>query len=367
MKVSNNSNALSHNQIAEAIATLGADMTVLVEGEMGIGKTTILKMLGKMFPSYTLIYCDCTTKDMGDLMVPMFDKIEYKDGRQVSVVRFALNEEFGMHVDGPCIVMLDEIGKANPSVKAAMTRFMLEGVMGNVAKHPDTIVFATTNLSAENVGDMLQGHQRNRIVPVRLRKPDNLEWIGWAIDNDVDTSILAWAKDTPEMFHSFEQYENPKENEYINHPHAKRAAFVTPRSLVTASKILKKRDVLDDVTIQAMLGGAIGTFAASKLMAYVTLSDQLPSIDSIKADPNSAKVPTAPGAIMMVVYRALLTIERDWVNSWMVYMDRLSQEAQAVFVNNARKEDYSRQATVANTKAFQDWCFANGYVFSKDK
>jgi len=367
MKVSYNLNALNHNQTAEAIAALGPVMTVLVEGEMGVGKTTLLYLLGKMFPTYTLIYCDCTVLDMGDVMVPMFDKITRSDNGEVSVVRFAINEAMGMHIDGPCIVMLDELGKANPSVKAALTRFMNEGVLGNVRKHEDTIVFATTNLGAENVGDILQAHQLDRVIPVRLRKPDNLEWIEWGIDNDIDTSILAWAKDTPEMFHSFEQYDNPTENEYINHPKAKRKAFVTPRSLAKASDILKQRDVLDDATVQALLCGAIGTFAANKLMAYVTLADQLPSIDSIKSDPNSAKVPTAPGAIMMVVYRALLTIERDWVGNWMTYMNRLSQEAQAVFVNNVRKKDYSRLGTVANTKAFGDWCMANGYVFSDDK
>jgi energy-coupling factor transporter ATP-binding protein EcfA2 len=82
--------ALNHEQAVNAVLAFGKKRTVLIEGEMGIGKSSILNMLAERLPDHTPIYFDCTTRDLGDLMVPMFDKIG-DDG----VVKFAYNEELG--------------------------------------------------------------------------------------------------------------------------------------------------------------------------------------------------------------------------------------------------------------------------------
>jgi len=178
--------------------------------------------------------------------------------------------------------------------------------------------------------------------------------------------ILAWTKDTPQLFHSFKDCK-PEENPYINHPQAQRASFVSPRSLEKASNILKQRDQIDTTTLTASLIGTIGERGALDLMAYVALGDQLPSPDSIKNDPMNAKVPTAAGAVCMVVYRSLATMERSWVKQWMTYLNRLNKEAQGLFVNGARAKGYSKQDVVTQSKEFQDWCLANNFLFSADK
>ena len=49
--------------------------------------------------------------------------------------------------------------------------------------------------------------------------------------------------------------------------------------------------------------GTIGDRGAMDLMAFVTLADQLPSLQSIKDNPKSAKVPDSAAAVCMVVYR----------------------------------------------------------------
>ena len=57
-------------------------------------------------------------------------------------------------------------------------------------------------------------------------------------------------------------------------------------------------------------------------------------------------MPTSAGAVMMVVYKVLSTLERDWVDQWMTYMLRLSKEAQGVFANGVRGKKYTKQAMV---------------------
>jgi len=352
--------ALSIKQCAQLIATIGKFNTVLVQGEMGIGKTAILWVLAKMFPDHLPIYFDGTTKDVGDMAIPMFASIG-EDG----VVRYATNEELGLHLGKPVILMIDEFGKCLPSVKNALAQLILERSLFGKKLHEDSFVFATTNLAVEGLGDLLPAHIRNRITTVTMRKSDNMEAIEYGIEHNFEPALLAWYKDTPQLFHSFQDYNSPNENPYINDPRdPSRIACFTPRSGEKANNILKQRDFIDDATLTASLMGTIGARGALDLMAYVQLSDQMPSPEDIKTDPTNAKIPTSPGAVCMVVYRALSIMDRESIKPWMVYLNRLPKEVQGLFVNGVRVKDYSKRDIVVTTKEYQEWCLANNYAIS---
>jgi hypothetical protein len=108
---------------------------------------------------------------------------------------------------------------------------------------------------------------------ITSRKPSNMEWIEWGVNNGVDHTLLGWCKDNPQLFHSFEDVKDPEQNPYIYHPKQQRTAFVTPRSLEAASDWLKSRDGMDDQTMTALLMGTLGERGAMDLMAFVKLSD----------------------------------------------------------------------------------------------
>lgn len=352
--------SLNYDQTIDAISAIGQKRSVLVEGHMGTGKSSMLKAMKEKFPSHEVCYFDCTTKDLGDLMVPAIGEV---DGES-AYVRFVPNEELGIHLNKPVILMFDELGKANPAVKQGVRRWLLE----RPGMHPDSIVFATTNLGGEGVGDLMVAHQRNAITTLRMRKPDNMEWLEWAINNNIDPIIMGWVKDTPQLFHSFEEYENnPDDNPYIYHPRAARSQFVTGRSLEAASDWLKARDGIDNHTLTSALIGTIGDRAAMDLMAFITLADQLPSLEDIKNNPQVAMVPTSAAAVCMVVYRTLAVIEKEWMDAWMVYMERLDTEAQGLFANGVRSDKYPKRSTVMKNKLFGMWAVKNNYMFSADK
>lgn len=353
--------ALSLDQIENAIRLGGNKRTILVQGHMGTGKSSLLKALAKALPDHTPCYFDCTTKDLGDITIPSLQTID-----EQGFVRYVPNEELGLHLKKPLILMIDEYGKANPAVKNAMLKLMLEREMCSTKFRG--LLFATTNLGAEGVGDLLPPHARNRITVVTSRKPSNMEWIEWGINNGIDHTLLGWCKDNPQLFASFEDYvKNPDDNPYIYHPKSARTAFVTPRSLEAASDWLKIRAGMDDQTMTAMLMGTIGERGAMDLMAFVKLADQLPSLDSIKKDPMQAKVPESAAAVCMIVYRTLASIERDWIDPWMDYMVRLDREAQGLFANGVRNPNYSKQSVVMTNKKFTAWATANNYMFAGEK
>jgi len=355
--------ALNLDQIATAIRTGGNKRTILVQGHMGTGKSSLLNTLADEMKTHTACYFDCTTKDLGDITIPNIAKMDDDTG----YVSYLTNEELGVHLDKPIILMIDEYGKANPAVKNAMLRLMLERKIGSYELHPDSLVFATTNLGAEGVGDLLPPHARNRITVITMRKPDNIEWIEWGINNGVDHTLLGWCKDNPQLFASFEDVKDPDENPYIYHPQAQRTAFFTPRSAEAASDWLKERENYDDQTLTGLLMGTIGERGAMDLMAFVKLADQLPSLESIKKDPKNAKVPESASAVCMVVYRTLASLEKDWVGAWMDYMVRLDKEAQGMFANGVRAPKYSKQSMVMTDRKFTDWAMQNNYMFAADK
>ena len=365
--MSNNNTAIqmyaqSIDQVTNAIKHGGHLRTMLVQGHMGTGKSSILSTLAKELPTHTPCYFDCTTKDLGDITIPKLNKLGEED-----YVSFATNEELGVHLNKPIILMIDEYGKSNPSVKNAMLRLMLERKIGSYALHKDSIVFATTNLGQEGVGDLLPPHSRNRITIVTMKKPTNMEWIEWGINNGIDATLLGWCKDNPQLFQSFEDVKNPEDNPYVYNPKLQQTSFVTPRSLESCSDWLKSREHLDDHTLTSVLMGTIGERGAMDLMAFVKLADQLPTLESIKKEPKTAKIPTSASAVCMVVYRTLASIERDWVNEWMDYLVRLDKEAQGLFANGVRVPKYAKQSLVMTNKKFTEWAMQNNYMFASDK
>ena len=354
--------ALNLDQVTNGIKQGGNKRTVLVQGDMGNAKTSILNVLAKELPTHKASYFDATTKDLGDIMIPKIDINGDKN-----FVTFATHEELGAHLSGPIILMLDEFGKANPSVKNALLRVILERKIGSYELHPDSIVFATTNKGSEGVGDLLPPHARNRMTVIQMRKINQEEWIDWGINNGVDATILGWAKDNPQIFHSFEDVKNPDDNPYIFHPNQQRPSFVTPRSLEAASDWVKLRDTMDDTTLTGFLMGTIGERGAMDLMAFVKLADQMPRRDDILKDPKNAKIPTSASAVVMVVFRSLASMSKDYINPFMEYLVRLDQEAQGMFANGVRNPKYHAQQLVMTNKKFTDWAMQNNYMFSADK
>jgi hypothetical protein len=337
-------------------------VTVIGQGEPGIGKSSMLKVLAKQYPEYAIAYIDCTLLDLGDFALPYTEVVENGLTGVNKVTKFAPNARFKMHEGKPVIVMLDEIGKAMKAVKNVLLTLMLEHRIGDHYLPEGSIVFGTTNLMSDGVGDMLEAHARNRVCLVTVRKPDADEWIEWAIGNDVDPTIIAWVKQFPHALASYTDL-SQKENVYIFNPtRAGSGAVVTPRSLEKASFIAKQRSELGDALTISLLTGTIGESAARDMQAFFTVVDKLPSWDAILNDPKNAKLPEDTVAKCILVFSAVTRVSKDTLDKWMHYLKRMDKEWQALFATSVMKSSDKQSFCVMN-KEFKDWALENQWLF----
>jgi hypothetical protein len=246
----------------------------------------------------------------------------------------------------------------------ACLRLMLERQLGVYSLPEGSIVFATTNLAVEGIGDNLPPHARNRITVVKVAKPNAEEWIeNYALDNGVLPEVILAVKQFPQMLQSFEDVTDPKDNEYINDPRMPRPAFVTHRSLEKASNILRDTKGMADTIISHALIGTIGARATYDMMAMVRLANDLPDWESIIKSPETTRVPDSPSAVCMLVYSAVQRIEKDSVNGWVKYMSRISKEAQGLFATSVMRT--KKASTVGTSKEFIKWATDNNYLFAR--
>jgi len=360
--------SLNFDQCHDLALAIGPKRTVLFQGCMGIGKSALYHSLCAALPDHVGVLIDGTTMvDSADLFMI---SIEGKEFERVPLKR--LNMLGGK----PIILFVDELGKMSRSAQLATRRLLLERAFDDYELPKGSIAVATTNLAGENVGDLLPAHARNSMLIVNMANPTAKEWVNnFAISNGIHEACISYVLENPQVFHSFMDYEDPNENQHIFHPRANRESFCSHRAMHMASDVLKERDHMDNKTLHAALIGAIGQYTANDMMAHIALCDQIPKRADIHSNPMTAVVPTDPAAICMVVYRELVTIEREHVTAWMQYMGRLSKEAQGLFINGIRdlvsnnktrtaKGEERHQAVCQNAE-YRTWCHANGYMIAQ--
>lgn len=336
---------------AKNLIVTNPDTRFMLRGEPGIGKSWMLEEIANSM-GYGYAYIDVPNLDLGDIAMPVID-------HDTKTTRYYPNARFGLHTGKPMVIMLDEFSKGAEPVKH-MLHPMLEKAnprLGDLSISKENIVFLTGNLATDGVGDSMKAHTLNRIVPITVQKPDAEQWLAWAIPNGVEPEVCAWVNQFP---HVLASYTDPaqSENPYIFNPKRAQAAFVSPRSLVTASNIVRSRHQNDNDSVIAALIGSIGESGARDMQAYLEFSDQLPTWEQTINNPTTTKIPTDPGACAIVVFGAISRIEKDTITPFMQYVERMSAEWQAVFAINLSKAK-AKQQIAFSCKAFADWVAKN--------
>ena len=322
-------------QATSLVQTCGHTNTFLLRGQPGIGKSSILHTLARHMPDYHPCYVDCANLDLGDLGLPIIDR-----DTPIPTTAYAPNVRFGVHQPRPTLLMLDELGKASRPVLNMLLPTLLERRLADRPLPVGSIVFATTNLDTDGVGDNLPAHAHNRMTVIPIANPTAEEWISWATNSTPHTphaaiapEVLAFAQQYPHVFECYA--DNPEtKNPYIFNPlTGNTRAFCSPRSLAHASHIITHRQTLGEALLPA-LAGTIGESAARDMDALLRLSDKLPTTDEIAANPETTRLPTDAAAHFILAFALAQEAKPDNLTAFMTYVNRWeSFEAVALFVS----------------------------------
>jgi hypothetical protein len=171
---------LSVTNIVAAMQALPASQSVMIRGDRGIGKSSILgkqmahwlgEKLGRSGPVPTLDY-RLGQRTPGDVIgMPVI-----KDGTTV----FAPPAEMKRACHEPCVMFFDELNRGQDEVMQAVFQVCLDRVLPDgTPLHPETRVYAAINLGGPFTVQRLDPALLDRFWTAdMLLKPE--EWLAWA-------------------------------------------------------------------------------------------------------------------------------------------------------------------------------------------
>jgi hypothetical protein len=319
--------SVSIEEAKTAIKTVGKQITPIIVGQPGIGKSSILKMLEQEMGTdeYDFIYVDCPVKDMMDVAASI-------PNHETKSLEYYVSSLFKLGNGKKKVIMLDEFMKAPKLLQIIFTRMILERTVGDEPLPEGSIVFATSNNASDGVGDAMLGHVGNRVCKIHMRNPSADEFNVWASANGIARPIRAWAAMNPRAFYSYTDG-GQEDNPFIFKPSNTAQQCVTPRSLAKSSPIVMNRDALGEHLMMAMLAGTIGEAAAKSMAAFIALEHKVVMFKDVVKSPTTVKVPEDVSAQVMMLFEAVDCIEtQDDLNKYMQFVNRIpSSEVQSIF------------------------------------
>lgn len=356
--------ATNHVEAATLIRANGAKVTYVVEGEPGVGKSSILHSLeSQLGDAYDYIYVDVPTKDIPDVALSMPD-------HATQTTKAFLNEIWlGNDPKKPKVIMLDEVFKGPDYVKLMMNRLLLERTVGDYKLPEGSIVFGTTNFQTDGVGDRTNGHTNSRVARIQMRKPNQNEWVSWAVDNGIHELVITWAKQNPAIFSSYKDTEFDarmhKDGQgifhYIYHPQHNNMAYVCPRTLALASHQTHNIDVTGEALLTKALIGTVGMKAALDMSAMFALGYDLPTLDDIVNSPEGARVRKSAPAQLMIVYKSLQYIAADNIDAFATYFQRLPKEVTSTWIKTIVSTDKIKGIALRNQQ-IKSFAIENSWI-----
>lgn len=361
-------------ELVTSVATVGHMRTIIARGEPGIGKSWTVRELSKRFPDHKVVIVDCARLlDQGDFWA-MYLEDKASGGK---VARQALLDMFDFDPTQPMLILLDEIGKMNKAVMNVILTIIFDRRIGDRHLHPDSIVYATTNLTADGVGDFLPAHARSRAVVVEIGKPvagfkpdgsvEPDSFGAFMLSHDFDPSVVAFVARNPETCESYRDCPNDKDwsNPYVFHPTRGAEAYVCGRSLHAVSDIVKQRDALGHRLTMNLIAGAAGESFARNFAAFLMVKDKLTSVPAIVADPKGASLPDSSDAVAhcVMVQQLVAHLSKDTVEPFVTYMQRMGSEWQAMFGRSVIAAENKRD-TAIKSDSFKLWAITNQWMFS---
>jgi hypothetical protein len=218
--------------------------------------------------------------------------------------------------------------------QAGCYQLVLDRKLGEYALPDGWVVIAAGNPASERgVHFSMPRPLRNRFVHLDLEADLN-DWCKWAVGAGVRPEIIAFLRFKPDLLHTADATSDAN-------------AWPTPRSWEMASNVL--RDIANRqkttflscaIEFEAqLLDGTVGPAAAAELIAFLRLFRQLPSIDEILLNPETAPLPAETSAQIAIATALGRAMTDNSVARGLRYLDRMPTEMRVMAMRDAAARD----------------------------
>lgn len=254
----------------------------------------------------------------------------------------------------PTLLFFDDLGMASESTMRAIIRLVQFGEVDGRRLPDHVVIGAATNDTGHGAGvyGMIEPLKSrfHSIVTVEANIEDT---IIYGLSNNWPSDMLAYLRNDPAALHDWK----PAKTMHVD--------GACPRSWEYAAQWIN--DGVDD---SETLAGCVGKAQATKYLAFRQLVNELPDVDSILLNPETAIVPENPSARYLVSMALASKMTAGNFGQILVYTQRLPQMFRAFCIRDAMiAEEYRRKnhtlpkdwKPIAHAREFAGWvCSQDG-------
>jgi len=243
---------------------------------------------------------------------------------------------------GAGLIVLEELPQSSTHHQTWAAGFILERSTPTFKLDKDVRFIVTGNRVQDKAGaKQLLTHLSNRMYEFEMETSLD-DWCGWAMENGVDPLGVAFMRLRPQLLNDFD---------------ANRSVNPTQRAWTQLFTEVPT-DLPTDLYMYAC-EGKVGEGAAAEWVAARDLMNKMPSVDSIRLQPEKMEVPSEPAVKYAVATALSMTTTPEAFERDMTYVSRMPKEFQMVYVTDALRLHPELQ----QTKGFINWAVANKDIF----
>ena len=332
-------------QLEEAlIEDIKIGHTPMVTSSPGMGKSDIIRKVAKRgnLKVIDLRVSQCEPVDLQGYPGVILNRMTFHPPEYFPLK----NDKLPLHSDGSTkysgwLLFLDELNSGTKQIQAAAYKLILDKAVYLYNLHPMCFIVAAGNLSTDRAIVTTQSTAlMSRMTHYQLAI-SNQAWIDWANANEIDHRIISFIKFKPGSLHNFKQ--NTDE-----------LTFPCPRTWSMASKIIASKSSIEELTT-IRLAGTVGDAAAVELTQFSKIYQDLPTIESILANPGSGwKLPDQPDRQFAITTLLAHNANEDNLDKIIIATKRLDLDFQVITF----KDIYKKSPHLKDHAGIKNWISA---------
>ena len=237
---------------------------------------------------------------------------------------------------GPGLIVLEELAQASVHHQTWAAGIMHERRNNSFALDPEVSIMATGNRPQDRTGSKkVLPHLMDRMCLLEVDSHDIDSWAAWAMANGIRSDGVAFLRWRSELLNMYDPN-----------------ADVSPTQRSWTKVFREIPDTLDDGAYLMLAAGFVGHGPAGEWVRTRDVVKTLPSLDEIRANPDTAMAPNEPSGMWAVTVALAASSDESKIAADFKYMKRLSDEYVMAFVSDVQEASPS----VVNTQEFIDFC-----------